>query len=76
MSKDILHTYAWVRQVLPRFWELRETSYKVTAVVVDGVLIAVEPGDSAGRRFGIAFDLSTTTVVATCSTCLPAPRSR
>jgi len=32
---------------------------------VDDVLIAVEPGDTTARRFGIAFDLGTTTVVAT-----------
>ena len=34
-------------------------------MVVDDVLIAVEPGDTTDRRFGIAFDLGTTTVVAT-----------
>ena len=34
-------------------------------MVVDDVLIAVEPGDTTARRFGIAFDLGTTTVVAT-----------
>jgi uncharacterized 2Fe-2S/4Fe-4S cluster protein (DUF4445 family) len=44
---------------------LREADYKVTAVVVDDVLIAVEAGDTTSRRFGIAFDLGTTTVVAT-----------
>jgi len=44
---------------------LRAADYKVTAVVVDDVLVAVEPGDTTGRRFGIAFDLGTTTVVAT-----------
>ena len=44
---------------------LREADYKVTAVVVDDLLIAVEPGDTTARRFGIAFDLGTTTVVAT-----------
>ena len=44
---------------------LREADYKVTAVVIDDVLIAVEPGDTTARRFGIAFDLGTTTVVAT-----------
>jgi uncharacterized 2Fe-2S/4Fe-4S cluster protein (DUF4445 family) len=38
---------------------------QVTAVVVDDVLVDVEPGDTSGRRFGIAFDLGTTTVVAT-----------
>jgi len=44
---------------------LREADYKVTAVVVDDVLIAVEPGDTTESRYGIAFDLGTTTVVAT-----------
>jgi uncharacterized 2Fe-2S/4Fe-4S cluster protein (DUF4445 family) len=44
---------------------LRASDYKVTAVVVDDVLIAVEPGDTTQRIFGIAFDLGTTTVVAT-----------
>ena len=38
---------------------------QVTAVVVDDVLIDVEPGDTTERRFGVAFDLGTTTVVAT-----------
>jgi uncharacterized 2Fe-2S/4Fe-4S cluster protein (DUF4445 family) len=37
----------------------------VTAVVVDDVLVDVEPGDTSERLFGIAFDLGTTTVVAT-----------
>jgi len=44
---------------------LRAADYKVTAVVVDDVLIGVEPGDTSARRYGIAFDLGTTTVVAT-----------
>ncbi|MGH8938582.1 MAG: ASKHA domain-containing protein, partial [Actinomycetes bacterium] len=44
---------------------LRGADFRVTAVVVDDVLIDVEPGDTTGRRFGIAFDLGTTTVVAT-----------
>jgi uncharacterized 2Fe-2S/4Fe-4S cluster protein (DUF4445 family) len=44
---------------------LRTSDYKVTAVVVDDVLIDVEPGDTSDRLFGIAFDLGTTTVVAT-----------
>jgi uncharacterized 2Fe-2S/4Fe-4S cluster protein (DUF4445 family) len=44
---------------------LRAADYQVTAVVVDDVLIAVEPGDTTDRRFGVAFDLGTTTVVAT-----------
>jgi uncharacterized 2Fe-2S/4Fe-4S cluster protein (DUF4445 family) len=44
---------------------LREADYKVTAVVVDEALVDVEPGDTTERRFAIAFDLGTTTVVAT-----------
>jgi uncharacterized 2Fe-2S/4Fe-4S cluster protein (DUF4445 family) len=44
---------------------LREAQFDVTAVVCDQELIAVESGDTTGRRFAIAFDLGTTTVVAT-----------
>ena len=44
---------------------LRGSGYDVTAVVVDEELIDVEPGDTTARRFAIAYDLGTTTVVAT-----------
>jgi uncharacterized 2Fe-2S/4Fe-4S cluster protein (DUF4445 family) len=44
---------------------LRQADFKVTAVIVDEALIDVEPGDTTQRRFAIAFDLGTTTVVAT-----------
>ncbi|MDT7615679.1 MAG: hypothetical protein QOF00_3126 [Pseudonocardiales bacterium] len=44
---------------------LRQNDFRVTAVVVDDVLVDVEPGDTSARRFGIAFDLGTTTVAAT-----------
>ena len=44
---------------------LRQSDFRVTAVVVDDLLIDVEPGDTTDRRFAIAFDLGTTTVVAT-----------
>ena len=44
---------------------LRAADYKVTAVIVDEALIDVQPGDTTGSRYGIAFDLGTTTVVAT-----------
>jgi uncharacterized 2Fe-2S/4Fe-4S cluster protein (DUF4445 family) len=44
---------------------LRRADFKVTAVVADETLIAVEPGDTTNRAFGLAFDLGTTTVVAT-----------
>ncbi len=48
---------------LPRV--LRGADFQVTAVVVDDVLVAVEHGDTSDRVFGIAFDLGTTSVVAT-----------
>ena len=44
---------------------LRKHDFKVTAVVVDEALIAVEPGDTSAQNYAIAFDLGTTTVVAT-----------
>jgi uncharacterized 2Fe-2S/4Fe-4S cluster protein (DUF4445 family) len=44
---------------------LRESDWKVTAVLADDLLIDVEAGDTAGDRHAIAFDLGTTTVVAT-----------
>jgi uncharacterized 2Fe-2S/4Fe-4S cluster protein (DUF4445 family) len=44
---------------------LRTSDWNVTAVVCDEELIALEPGDTTARRFAIAFDLGTTTVVAT-----------
>jgi uncharacterized 2Fe-2S/4Fe-4S cluster protein (DUF4445 family) len=48
---------------LPRV--LRESDFRVTAVVVDDLLIDVEPGDTTDRLHALAFDLGTTTVVAT-----------
>jgi uncharacterized 2Fe-2S/4Fe-4S cluster protein (DUF4445 family) len=44
---------------------LRSADWKVTAVLADDLLIDVEPGDTSGSRHAIAFDLGTTTVVAT-----------
>jgi uncharacterized 2Fe-2S/4Fe-4S cluster protein (DUF4445 family) len=44
---------------------LREADFKVTAVIVDEELIDVEPGDTTAVRYAIAYDLGTTTVVAT-----------
>ena len=45
---------------------VRASDWKVTAVVVDDLLIDVEPGDTTGAHASaIAFDLGTTTVVAT-----------
>jgi len=44
---------------------LRKSNYKVTAVIVDNNLVAIEKGDTTGQSYGIAYDLGTTTVVAT-----------
>lgn len=44
---------------------LRAADFKVTAVIVDESLVDVEPGDTTDVRFAIAYDLGTTTVVAT-----------
>ncbi len=44
---------------------LRSSHWNVTAVVCDQELIDLEPGDTTARRYAIAFDLGTTTVVAT-----------
>jgi uncharacterized 2Fe-2S/4Fe-4S cluster protein (DUF4445 family) len=57
------HVDPMVVRTLPTL--LRKADFKVTAVVVDDVLVAVEAGDTTDRLYGIAFDLGTTTVVAT-----------
>ena len=44
---------------------LRASHWKVTAVINDDVLIAIEPGDTTSLSYAVAFDLGTTTVVAT-----------
>jgi uncharacterized 2Fe-2S/4Fe-4S cluster protein (DUF4445 family) len=58
-----LHVDAGVLRRLPRV--LRESGFRVTCVVADELLIDVEPGDTTDRLHAIAFDLGTTTVVAT-----------
>jgi uncharacterized 2Fe-2S/4Fe-4S cluster protein (DUF4445 family) len=45
--------------------KLRRSHFDVTAVVCDQELIELEPGDTTDNRYAIAFDLGTTTVVAT-----------
>ncbi len=52
-----------VLRLLPRV--LRSSGFRVTCVVVDDVLIDVQPGDTTELLPAIAFDLGTTTVVAT-----------
>jgi len=52
-----------VVRTLPK--ALRDAEFDVTAVVCGETLLAVEPGDTTGACFGIAFDLGTTTIVGT-----------
>ena len=42
---------------------LRSANWDVTAVIAGAELIAVEPGDTSERCYGIAFDIGTTTIV-------------
>lgn len=44
---------------------LRESDWKVTVTVIDNALADVEPGDTTEQRYAVAYDLGTTTVVAT-----------
>lgn len=60
-----LDPYASLRLLRSLGGTLRTAHFDVTAVVCDRELIALEPGDTTDRRFAIAFDLGTTTVVAT-----------
>lgn len=43
---------------------LRQQKHEVTVVLHGNSILAVEPGDTSSRAFGIAVDLGTTTVVA------------
>ena len=44
---------------------LRSSNFEVTAVIADEDLIDLESGDTTNFKYGIAYDLGTTTVVAT-----------
>ncbi len=43
---------------------LRDAGFQVTSVVLDGVLLALEPGDTTESSYGLAVDIGTTTVAA------------
>jgi uncharacterized 2Fe-2S/4Fe-4S cluster protein (DUF4445 family) len=62
---DDLEPYASVELLRTMGGTLRRSNFEVTAVVCDQELIELEPGDTTARRYAIAFDLGTTTVVAT-----------
>src|SRR4030088_1775140 len=44
---------------------LRDSGFKVTAVLAGAQLVALEPGDTTAECFGVAFDVGTTTLVGT-----------
>ena len=44
---------------------LRKAGFAATAVLVDDELVAVEPGDTTSRCYGVAFDIGSTTLVGT-----------
>jgi uncharacterized 2Fe-2S/4Fe-4S cluster protein (DUF4445 family) len=44
---------------------LRDSGFKVTAVLAGEQLVALEPGDTTDESFGVAFDVGTTTLVGT-----------
>ncbi len=62
---DDLEPHASIEMLRSLGSVLRSSGFDVTAVVADQELIDLEPGDTTARRFAIAFDLGTTTVVAT-----------
>ncbi len=62
---DDLEPHASIEMLRSLGTVLRSSGFDVTAVVCDQELIDLEPGDTTARRFAIAFDLGTTTVVAT-----------
>jgi uncharacterized 2Fe-2S/4Fe-4S cluster protein (DUF4445 family) len=45
---------------LPRL--LRQAGFKITAVLAGNRIVAVEPGNTCGRAYGLALDLGTTTL--------------
>jgi len=59
---DIMNINADLRTLsnLPQI--LRESDFNVTAVLYRDSLLGVEPGDTTLQKYGIAFDLGTTTV--------------
>jgi len=62
---DDLEPHASIEMLRSLGSVLRKSGFDVTAVVCDQELIDLEPGDTSARRFAIAFDLGTTTVVST-----------
>ncbi len=60
VGKDGLSPSLKVVQQLPEM--LRENDFKVTVVISDNKVVAVESQDTSSRLLGIAFDIGTTTI--------------
>lgn len=43
--------------------KLRKSDFRVTVILVGNDLVGIEKGDTTGKKYGIAFDIGTTTVV-------------
>lgn len=56
-----VHSNISLWRALPNI--LRDNNFQVTAVVVGNELIALEPGDTRAKNYGIAVDIGTTSVV-------------
>lgn len=56
-----VHSNLALWRTLPKL--LRENNFQVTAVIVGDELIAIEPGDTRAKNYGIAVDVGTTSVV-------------
>ncbi len=56
-----VHADPAVWRALPK--TLRNSDFRITAVVCGDELIAVEPGNTTGTAYGLALDIGTTTVV-------------
>jgi uncharacterized 2Fe-2S/4Fe-4S cluster protein (DUF4445 family) len=52
-----------VLRTLPHI--LRKADFKITSVLAGDHLVAIEPGDTTGECYGVAFDVGTTTLVGT-----------
>jgi len=56
-----VHTSITLWRTLPNI--LRGSNFQVTAVIVGDELIAIEPGDTREKNYGLAVDVGTTSVV-------------
>lgn len=61
LKQETQHPANALLRIIPK--TLRDARFKVTAVVNDGQLIWVEPGDTTQLKYGAVFDIGTTTVV-------------